>query len=87
MTSVQQTFVKIYKYMKKVIDANKTNDTDEEDKFKSNKPWSSESCTEDEFSVESQVLHRCGVEDRNGPKEAHGVAGVCVAGRRVDHVK
>ena len=44
-----------------MIDTNKTNDTDEEDKIKNNKALLSESYTKDEFSVESRMLHHCGV--------------------------
>ena len=52
-------------------------DTNKENKIKNNK--------QDEFSIESQMLHHCGVEGQNGSKKADGVAGVCVAGCRVDH--
>ena len=61
-----------------MIDTNETNDSDEEDTIKNNKPLLSESHTKDEYCVESRMLHLCGVEGRNGSKKADGVAGVYV---------
>ena len=38
----------------------------------------------DEFSVESWMLHHCGVEGRSSSKKDDSVVRVCVVGRRVD---
>ena len=67
--------------IKRAIDTNKTNDMDEEDKIINDEPLLSESYTNNEFSVESRMLHHCKVEGQNGLKKANNVAGVCVAGR------
>ena len=57
---------------------------DEEDKIINNKPLFRESYSKDEFSVESRMLHHCGVEGQNGSKKADGVTGVFVAGCWID---
>ena len=57
---------------------------DEENKIKNNNPLLSESYTKDEFSVESRMLHYCGVEGWIDSKKANGWAGVCEAGHRIN---
>ena len=86
MALVTQMFIEnIYDYKIYIYDdKNQINDMDKKDKIINNKLSLNKSCTKDEFSVELQMLHHYGVKGQNGSKKANGVAGVCVAGCRVD---